>query len=343
MRALRLIYRGPRHLDRTVPLETGEVRAPGIELEVEATASIGGCIEAVRDGRADAAEVLFSDFFAGAAAGDDSIVGLPIFLVRRFAHRYIYVSAASDLDAIAALDRRRLGWPGGGATAAVWALALAEQAAAKPELVSGPMGGALAKMLDGGEQGERLVDRVRRGDLDGLISPYPVSHQEGGEALRLLLRDPGAHEREHVRRGGYFPPNSLVVLRREVYEADRWVAANLVDAFAEAQALGAQRLNYYGALAVALPWLSSMTEEVDALFGGSPYPYGLAANQRALADFARHAAALGIAAPEVAPEALFPPEVRDHPGVPDTTAYGVPMEGVRAFSSPESAGAAGSG
>jgi 4,5-dihydroxyphthalate decarboxylase len=328
--ALRLVYRGPRYLDRTLPLETGEVRPTGIELVVQATPSLGGGIEAVREGSADAAEVLLADFLAGVAAGDDRLLGLPVFLVRRFAQRYVFVARGSDLRTIAELDGRRLGWPAGAATAAAWVLALAQGTDARPTPVRGPVGGGLARILDRGDVGESLVEGVRRGDLDGVVTPYPVPVEDGGDDLRLLLADPGAHERDQIRRGGYFPPNTLVAMRRETYERDRWVATALVDAFAEAQTLGAERLNYYGALAVGLPWLSTMTEEVDALFGGQAYPYGLARNRRALADFAKHAAALEVAPPELAPEELFPPEVREHPGVPDATAYGVPMAGVRA-------------
>jgi 4,5-dihydroxyphthalate decarboxylase len=327
--ALPLVYRGPRYFDRTVPLETGEIRPTGIALGVEAVPSIGGGIEAVRAGSADAAEVLVSDFVAGVAAGDDRVVGLPLFLARRFAHRYFFVPRDSDIHSIAELDGRRLGWPGGGATAAAWCRALAEQAGARIEFVRGPVGGSLTRILDRDDEGERLVDRLGGGDLDGIVTPYPVPAGEGGEGLRLVLDDPGADEREYVRAGGYFPPNTLVVLNREVYERDRWVATALVDAFAEAQALGAERLNYFGALALGLPWLSRMTEEVDELFGGQAYPYGLAPNRSGLADFARHAAELGIAGREVDPDELFAPEVADHPGVPDTTAYGVPMAGVR--------------
>jgi 4,5-dihydroxyphthalate decarboxylase len=330
MSALRLVYRGPRHLDRTLPLETGEIRPTGIDLRVEATPSLGGGIEAVRDGTADAAEVLLGDFVAGVADGDDRLLGLPLFLVRRFAQRYVFVARDSELDSVEALDRRTLAWPAGAGTAAAWVRELAEAAEARPNLVRAPIGGELARILDRGETGESAVERVRRGDLDGVVTPYPVPAENGGAELRALLVGPGPHERNQIRQGGYFPPNTLVAVRREVYERDRWVATALVDAFAEAQALGAERLNYFGALAVGLPFLSSMTEEVDALFGGQAYPYGLPANRAALADFIRHAAALGVVGEEIAAEALFPPEVRDHPGVPDTTAYGVPMAGVRA-------------
>jgi len=106
-------------------------------------------------------------------------------------------------------------------------------------------------------------------------------------------------------------------------------ACALTDAFTQAQALGVRRLSYFGALAVGLPWLSSMLEELDDLFGGEPYPHGIPRNRAALADLLKHALDLGIVARAISVDELVAPEVLDHPGVPDTTAYDVPLSGVR--------------
>lgn len=167
------------------------------------------------------------------------------------------------------------------------------------------------------------------GDIDCVVSPYPIPATDGGLGARLLLADPGAHERAYVRAGNGMPLQTVVAVRRELYERNPWIAWSMTDAFAEAKILGAHRLNYFGALAVALPWLSTQLEEIDELFGGDAFPYGLERNRDALQSYLELGVATGLI--ERAPDVndLFAREVLMHPGVPDTTAYNVPMRGTR--------------
>jgi 4,5-dihydroxyphthalate decarboxylase len=323
-----LHYRGPRYLDRTLALETGEVRPTGIELRYEAVQSIGGAFDAVCNGTVDAAEVLLADAVAAVARHDDRVVALPIFPARRFAQRYVYVRDDSRLEDPAGLDGRRVGWPSGAATAAVWARKLAADAGAKPEFVQGSMGGALQPILDRiSVDGELLPSQLRDGTIDALVTPYVVPDEEGGNGFRLLVREPRAHERAQVLEGRGMPISNVVILRRELYDRDRWFAAALLDAFVESQRLGRARMNYFGALAVGLPFLSTMLEEIDELFGGEAFSYGVPANAELVQAFSEHAAALNIVGRVISLDELFPVEVLNHPGVPDETAYDVPMSG----------------
>jgi 4,5-dihydroxyphthalate decarboxylase len=325
-----LRYRGPRYFDRTLALETGEVRPTGIALEYEAVRSIGGAYAAVCDGSIDAAETLLGDVVSAVAGGDDRLVALPIFPARRFAQRYVYVREDSTLADPAGLDGCRVGWPTGAASAAVWARKLAVDAGAEPEFVEGSMGGALKPILDRDSVGgEPLPAQLLAGTIDALVTPYAVPDEEGGDRFRLLVRNPRSHERAQVVAGRGMPISNVVVLRRELYRRDRWLAAALVDAFAESQRLGRARMNYFGALAVGLPFLSTMLEEIDELFDGEAFRYGVPANVELLRAFAEHAAALDVASRVVSVDELFPVEVLEHPGVPDQTGYDVPMIGTR--------------
>jgi 4,5-dihydroxyphthalate decarboxylase len=327
--ALSVRYRGPRYLDRTVALEIGEATPSGVWLTYEVSPSIGGSIEALRRGEIDAAEVLLGDFVSAIAGGDDRLVGLPIFPARRFAQRFVFIASDAALQRPAELDGCRLGWPPGAATAAVWVRAWMKDSGASAEYVIGRLGGSLARILDRGvEEGATLLERLAAQELDAVVTPYPVPLDDGGDRLRLLVAGPGEDERAQIRQGGYFPIANVVVIRRDLYERHRWLACAMVDAFADAKALGSERLNYFGALAVGLPWLSAQLEEIDTLFGGDAYPYGVEPNRAPLEAFAHHAAELGVAPREVALDELFASEVLEHPGVPDATAYDVPMAGV---------------
>jgi 4,5-dihydroxyphthalate decarboxylase len=331
---LRLTYQGPRYLDRTLPLETGEVKPEGIHLEVTPTQSIGGLLQKLVIGEADLAELLLGEYIAHAASGASNLIALPVFPARRFAHRWLWVSSGSELESVEDLRGKRIGWPTRASGGLAWALRLLHSTAAigpeELELVHGRIGGSLSRILDGADEdidGRPLVERLLNGEIDCVLSPYPIPAGEGGDKLRLLLRAPHIEERSYIRAGHAMPVLTVVALRQDVYQRDRWIAWALTDAFSEAKALGRDRLNYFGALAVSLPWLSAMLEEVDALFDGDAYPYGLARNRTALEEYLTISRAAGLL-PEAPPlDDLFALEVIDHPGVPDSTRYDVPMRG----------------
>jgi 4,5-dihydroxyphthalate decarboxylase len=334
MNELELTYSGPRYLDRTLPLETGEVAPEGIALTVRATPSIGGLLQQLIAGETDVAELLLGEYVACVGSGGSDLVGLPVFPARRFAQRWLWVARDSGMTSLEDLRGKRIGWPQRAAGGVAWALSvLRAQPGIEPDeitLVRGRMGGSLERILDGADapgQDTPLVELLLAGEIDCVLSPYPLPEGEGAEGVRLLLPDPGASERAHVRDGGAMPILTVVALRRELYERDRWLAWSLTDAFAEAKALGAERLNYFGALAVALPWLSPMLEEVDELFDGDAYPYGLGRNRDALEGYLAISRETGLLDAPGALDDLFAPEVLAHPGVPDHTRYGVPMRG----------------
>lgn len=119
-----------------------------------------------------------------------------------------------------------------------------------------------------------------------------------------------------------FPILSVLALRRSVYARERWLAVDLTDAFVAAKALGERRHRYFGALSVGLPWLMSSLRKIDERFGGDAYPYGLGANLDTLKKFAH---LLGSDTSEEAITSRFAPETISHPGLPETSAYVVPL------------------
>jgi 4,5-dihydroxyphthalate decarboxylase len=331
---LRIAYRAPRYLDRTVALETGEVAPAGVELEYIVVDSIGGSARAVEEGEVDVAEVLLGEYVQRVAAGDDRLIAIPVFPARRFPHRFLFVREESELHDLESLAGRRIAAPRRAASGAVWVRHLLARRSVDAEFSHGRLGGKLAARLDGPLSDEELAEptlaqRLERGEIDCVLTPYPLPAEEGGAQLRLLLADPGAEERNEIRSGGAFPISNVVVLRREMCQRHPWLPETLLDAFAEAKELGIRRLNYLGALAVSLPWLSTMLEEIDELFGGDAYPYGVGPNRETLEAFSTYAVAQGLATREVSIEELFALQVLQHPGVPDATGYDVPMRGTR--------------
>jgi 4,5-dihydroxyphthalate decarboxylase len=74
----------------------------------------------------------------------------------------------------------------------------------------------------------------------------------------------------------------LVAIRRELYERQRWIAQSLYNAFVESKRRARARMRYAGSLSAMLPWLIDDVEEIDEVFGGDAFPYGLEANRATL-------------------------------------------------------------
>lgn len=304
-----LRYRGPRHLDRTLALELGEVAVEGVALEFDVQRTIDGGLEALLGGACDIAEIPLGAAMALVAAGDQRVTALPLFLSRRFPHRFLWVATDARAEKLTDLSRCRIGWAPGSGAAACWTRHLLHTTGVTAEYVLGAMGGSMAAVLDLGRQpdGETLPERVLTGKLDALATPYPVPAAEGGDRLRPLLGERGDAERAWVREGGYLPMTTVVAMRRTAGDAGVSKIA-LMDAFEAARQAGQERLRYPGAPAVALPWLEDDLAELDDLFGGDAFPHGFAANVPALSAFADQCGSLGITSRRVEPVELFDAE-----------------------------------
>ena len=64
-------------------------------------------------------------------------------------------------------------------------------------------------------------------------------------------------EQEYFRRTGAFPPQHLIVLRREAWEAHRWIARNLTQAFSAANDAFTEAQKSFP---YATPWLEAELE-----------------------------------------------------------------------------------
>jgi 4,5-dihydroxyphthalate decarboxylase len=99
-----------------------------------------------------------------------------------------------------------------------------------------------------------------------------------------------------------------VVLRRDVYEKNRWLAGALYKAFVEAQRLTYKDLRNTASLQAMLPWASAEEETARKLMGDDYWSYGFAKNQHVLDTFTRYSYEQGLSKRKLDPAELFAPE-----------------------------------
>jgi 4,5-dihydroxyphthalate decarboxylase len=137
-------------------------------------------------------------------------------------------------------------------------------------------------MIEQNSSGLPLAKLLARGEIDALI---------GSRKPEILGRDPSvarlfpnyrALERALYETHKIFPIMHVVAIRRELHEQHRWLATSLYKAFVESKRRALARLRYAGSLAAMLPWLQSDIEEIDDVFGGDAWPYGIEPNRPTL-------------------------------------------------------------
>jgi 4,5-dihydroxyphthalate decarboxylase len=153
--------------------------------------------------------------------------------------------------------------------------------------------------------GRSLSELLATGEIDAVAGARrpTVAHPD----VVPLFADGRAVERDYFRSTGIFPIMHLVAIRRDVYEANPWIATSLYKAFVAAKHLALARMRSTAALCYMLPWLERDIEEIDEVFGGDPWPYGVAANRPTLAALVQYMAEQHLIAAPMAIEDLFVP------------------------------------
>ena len=295
------------------PLATGDVAPNGIDLELIRTWDALPRV-AANSPDLSGGEASFGRYLLGIAAGDRSVIGLPIFLMRGFRHRCFFVQRDSPLRDLRELRGKRVGineWPASGNT---WARALLrEQGVPIPSiqwLVGQVSEGykpvpkdSLPAGVDRAPDGRLLVDMLASGEIDGLVCPWPpAGFYTPGGPLRRLYPDFARVEQDYFRRTRIYPGHHIVVLRRDLVEAHPEVVTALYNAFDEARRL--TEINFR-AIAEILPWLLDELERDTSLLGDDLHPYGLDANRHMIEAFCDEQSAQGLTPQRLDPVRAF--------------------------------------
>ena len=99
----------------------------------------------------------------------------------------------------------------------------------------------------------------------------------------------------------------LIVIRKDLYESHPFVATSLYNAFCAAKDYAREKMRYPSTLRYMLPWLPADVEEIDELFGGDCWPYGIEPNRPTLEALVSYMAEQGLIPETIPLEKLFVP------------------------------------
>lgn len=298
---------------RYMPIATGAVRAKDLAL----TVLLGERGEMLRRATADPAvhggEASMAQHIIRLDRGDRSLVAIPVFLLRNFTARDIYTLKGSPL-APTGLNGRRIGTYNWAASGAIWYRHLVRYFGQDPAAVTWVVGSPdsaaavavnmpLPPNVTLAPSGASLTDLLLAREIDAFFAPLPPKKYNlaDGPIVRLVA-DFRAVEKRYFRETRCYPPQHVLLLRREVWEQDPSIGRRLVETFdrCEATFQAAQRLFPY-----STPWLIAEVEETELAMGQGFHAHGLEQNRHALDVFCQSAFDDGLTKRRLTVEEFF--------------------------------------
>ena len=305
---------------RVLPLATGEVRPEGIALTMilgsrgSWPARAEMLRRAVQDPEVQGGEWSMAQYLYRMDKRDHQYVGLPVFPLRNFTARDLYVRRGGPIHGLEDLAGKRIGMYSYTASGSIWYRHSLRFLGLDPTKIqwwigdidtpwSAPMDVTLPPGVNAPPRGRSLSDMLIAGELEAIYSPpRPKAYHPKTGAIARLFPEFRAIEQRYFRETGAFPPQHLIVLRREAWEANRWIARRLTEAFSAANDsfTAAQKGFPY-----ATPWLEAELEDTAAVMGDDFHPYGFEKNRAQIEMFAGEAFRLGLTSRLVTPEEYF--------------------------------------
>jgi 4,5-dihydroxyphthalate decarboxylase len=297
---------------------SGEVRAQGIELVPLELPIEEIFYRFTRFREWQVSEMSFGKVVALLSEERPDIIALPVFVSRVFRHSAIYRPEGSPIKQPKDLEGRRVGIPEWSQTAGIYVRGMlaheygVDLASIQWVQAGVRQPGRIEKVelrLPAGleirrEAEKTLVGMLAAGELDAVISAREI-------AAPRLFGDYRAVEAEYWKKTRIFPIMHVLVLKRDVYEAHRWIAMNLFKAFDEARRRSVARVREFGISHLPVPWLPNHVQHWRELAGDDFWPYGVEANRPTLEAFFRYAYEQGVAKTRLRMEDVFAPETRE--------------------------------
>jgi 4,5-dihydroxyphthalate decarboxylase len=309
--------------DRMLPLYTGDVRVEGVDLKFHVEDNPRVIFDRMaRDLAYDVAEFSSSEFVSRFVAGQNPFVAIPVFASRVFRHSFIFINR-KYIKNPKDLSGKRIGVPVYTMTAAIFIRGLLSDEhgidfsncewlegdinSAKPHGDPTILPTAKKLSISANRTGKSLSQLLEAGELQAIIGTgVPEAYGRNPDIVRLYP-DYRAAEMEYYRRTNIFPIMHTVVIRRDVHDKNPEIAKNLFQAFNAAKNLQLSKMKYRGTLRYMLPWMHAEIDDIEQVFGGDPWPYGIEPNRPTLDALVRFLVEQGVIAKAPKVDDLFVP------------------------------------
>ena len=317
--------------DRTRALADGSVKIDGVDATFHSARIVTEIFERMIRQRAfDVSELGMTYFLRTMDFEEPPFVAIPVFPNRCFRHSAIYVNKASGIKRPEDLAGKTIGELAVyGHDAGVMPKGiLSDEYGLTPDQCRWIVGGIDFPMepvdfipqphpagvdVTSAAKGSDLGEMLETGEIDALISAdVPRCVLEKSPRVGRLFEDYEAVERAYFRRTGIFPIMHTVVVRRELAARRPETVRAVYDGFCEAKRVMAEQYAKgmtFNNMATMLPWFSKLIDEDRGLLGEDWWPYGMAANRKAVDAVLRYHHEQGLTKRRLTCEDIFLPEL----------------------------------
>ncbi len=272
---------------RFTPLATGDLRPKNVDLTWIRGPRSEMLRRALSDPAVDGGETSMLGHLLRVDRGDRSMVAVPVFPLRNFTAHDIYVQKGSSLTQ-SKLNGSRIGIYNWAASGAVWYRQLIRYFGQDPAAIKWVVGGTdeprkivarapLPSYVTDAPADKSLTDLLLAGDVDAIFVPLPPKkyHPVEGPIVRLIPEFRSV-EKKYFEQTRCFPPQHVLILRREVWEKNPSLGPLLLEIFEQCETKFQENLHHFP---YSTPWQVAEVEETDLLMGPDFHAHGLEANR----------------------------------------------------------------
>ncbi len=319
--------------DRTKALIDGRVKIEGCDLQFREM-GIGDINTDVFSGpqTLDVTEIGLHPFmlaFANDGFRDYSL--LPIFPLRLFRHKSVFIRNDRGIKKPADLRGKTIATPGYSSTSLTWIRGIfQEEYGIKPTDVKWVVSSKDSSAKDAGKvskqenvfpegvpitigpTGKDESDLLVSGEADALFhAGEPRAYMEGHPKVARLFPDYRSVERTYFSKTGIFPIMHAVAVKKSLLKKNPWLPEAVFKAYSQSKQMAFDYMAKAAWLKDSLPWFGQEFDETQALMGDNYYSYGIGPNRKTLDALFRYSHQQGLCSRQLKIEELFEPASLD--------------------------------
>lgn len=316
--------------DRTKALIDGRVKIEGCDIQFQES-GIGDINTHVFSGpqTLDVTEIGLHPFmlaYANDGFRDYSL--LPIFPLRLFRHKSVFIRTDRNIKKPGDLRGKKIATAGYSSTSLTWIRGIfQEKYGIKPEDMqwiisskdsSAKDAGKVSKQenifpkgvsINMGPTGKDESDLIESGEVDALFhAGEPRAYIEGHPKVGRLFPDYRSVERAYFSKTGIFPIMHAVAIKKNLVKKNPWLIEAVFKAYSQSKQMAYDYMAKSAWLKDSLPWFGQEFEETRALMGDNYYSYGIEPNRKTLEALFRYSHQQGLCSRKLTIEELFDPE-----------------------------------
>jgi len=316
--------------DRVKALIDGRVKIEGCEIQFQED-GIGDLNSNVFSGpqTLDVTEIGLQPFMvAYANDGFRDYTLLPIFPLRQFRHKNVFILTDGNIRKPEDLRGKTIATVGYSSTSLTWIRGIfQDEYGLKPEDMQWIISAKDSSAKDAGkaskqeniypeelpikmgppdkDESELLVS----GQVDAIFhAGEPKAYIERHPKVRRLFPDYRSVERAYFAETGIFPVMHAVAIKKSLILQNPWLIEAVFKAYSQSKTMAYDYIAQIAWLKESLPWIAQEFEETRALMGDNYYSYGIESNRKSLNPLFRYSYQQGICKQELTIEELFEPK-----------------------------------